>query len=702
MAGDSKLARNLGLFDVYAISTGAMFSSGFFLLPGIAFARAGPSVFLAYLLAGLAVIPAMLSVAELVTAMPRSGGAYYFLDRSLGPLAGTIGGLGGWIALVLKTAFALVGVGAYLALFVEVPIKPVAVVLALLFLVLNVVGAKESSGLQRALVGALVLILGGFVVAGIVEVATAREGLRQTRFFPLMPHGTAGLLSTVGLVFVSYAGLTKVASVAEEVRNPQRNLPLGMFLSLLTATAIYVIGVFLMVAVLEPDALSADLAPVATAAAEVMTGFAGRLEIWLIVIAAFAAFASTANAGILSASRFLLAMGRDHLISPRFAEIGRFRTPTLGVVVTSAAVIVCVLLLDVEGLAKLASAFILLLFAFLALAVIVMRESRIEAYEPGFRSPLYPWMQIAGFLIPIWLILEMGFLALVFTATVIGLATLWYFLWAHEGLVREGAIYHVFARLGRQRFEGLDRELREILKERSVLETDPFDELVAHSTVEDIAAPIAFDDLVQRAASRLAGVIGVETGALEERFAEGTRVGMTPVSRGAAIPHVRLDGLREAALLMVRCPPGVRMEEAGLPPSERVFEPVRAVFFLVSPEANPGEHLRILARIASRVDEESFMDEWLAAADEQELREALVHEERLCSIRVGDGPDTADWAGKPLREVPLHDGTLVALVNRGGDVLVPTGGTVLRNGDRLTILGSPPAIDRVRKRFVAS
>ena len=100
MSDDKKLKKNLTLFDVYAGSTGAMFSSGFFLLPGIAASYTGDSVYLAYLLAGFLIIPAMLCMAELSTAMPKAGGTYYFLDRALGPLFGTIGGLGSWIAVV--------------------------------------------------------------------------------------------------------------------------------------------------------------------------------------------------------------------------------------------------------------------------------------------------------------------------------------------------------------------------------------------------------------------------------------------------------------------------------------------------------------------------------------------------------------------------------------------------------------------------
>ncbi|HSG49921.1 MAG TPA: amino acid permease, partial [Longimicrobiales bacterium] len=263
----TRLRKELGLFDVYAISTGAMFSSGFFLLPGLAAALTGPSVALAYLVAGLFILPAMFSVAELATAMPRAGGAYYFLDRALGPVMGTVGGLGTWLALVLKSAFALVGMGAYLAIYVDVPIEPLAVALTLLFMVVNVVGAKETGALQRWLVIILLGVLGFFVVQGLAEVFSRGVGeVTRERFTPFMPFGITGFMGAVGFVFVSYAGLTKVASVSEEVRNPDRNIPLGMMLSLATAAFVYSVGVYIIVAVLSPDELRSDLTPVATAA----------------------------------------------------------------------------------------------------------------------------------------------------------------------------------------------------------------------------------------------------------------------------------------------------------------------------------------------------------------------------------------------------------------------------------------------------
>jgi amino acid transporter len=330
MASGSSLKKDLTLYDVYAISTGAMFSSGFFLLPGIAAAETGPSVILAYLVAGILILPSMYSMAELSTAMPKAGGTYYFLDRALGPLAGTVGGLGTWLALVFKSAFALIGMGAYLAIYADVPVKPLAAALTVAFGVLNVVGAKESSWLQRILVTVLVGVLAFYAAQGVFSVVGGQSAVGGAggEFTPFFTEGVRGFLATIGIVFVSYAGLTKVASVAEEVQNPDRNIPLGMGLSLLTATAIYVIGVAIMVAILPASELHADLTPVYTSGEVFFNWLPYALGPILIVVAAVAAFASTGNAGIMSASRYPLAMARDRLLPEGFSKIGRFNTPT--------------------------------------------------------------------------------------------------------------------------------------------------------------------------------------------------------------------------------------------------------------------------------------------------------------------------------------------------------------------------------------
>ena len=187
------LEKSLTLFDVYAMATGAMFSSGLFLLPGIAAATTGNSVYLAYLAAGILMLPAMYCMAELSTAMPKAGGTYFFLDRSMGPMMGAIGGLGSWIAVVFKSAFALVGMGAYLGIYLDVPITLTAVILTLVFGMINYVGAKETTMLQRVLVTILVVILAVFVLAGLVEVGVP-ELLRPASGYDVL-HGRGGRLS---------------------------------------------------------------------------------------------------------------------------------------------------------------------------------------------------------------------------------------------------------------------------------------------------------------------------------------------------------------------------------------------------------------------------------------------------------------------------------------------------------------------------
>ena len=697
-----RLKKELTLFDVYAISTGAMFSSGFFLLPGLATAQAGPATVLAYFLAGVFILPALFSAAELSTAMPKAGGAYYFLDRSLGPLAGTVGGIGTWLALVLKSAFALVGMGAYLVFFIDIPVKPLAVALTVAFAVLNVVGAKETSGLQRVLVTVLVGVLAFFVVQGLVEVGRLGGDNLAQQFTPFSPFGVEGLLATVGLVFVSYAGLTKVASVAEEVQNPDRNLPLGMFLSLATATAIYCVGVFIMIAVLDPSELRSDLTPVATAAEKFFTWLPEPWGLGLIVAAAIAAFASTGNAGILSASRYPLAMARDGLVTQKLGVLGRFGTPTTAVVVTSALMVFVIVALDVEGIAKLASAFQLLLFGLLNVAVIVMRESRIPSYVPGYRSPLYPWVQIVGILLPIVLIAQLGGFAIFLSMVMIAGGVAWYVWYVKDNprVEREGAIYHLFERLGRSRYEGLDSELRTILKDKGLPDETPFEHLVTRSTVLDVDADASFESVARRAAASLAARAGLPAARLETAFLDGSRTGATPVSRGVALPHLRLPEVDRPELVIVRSQSGlsIGVDTVG---DERpdTDHTVYAVFFLLSPKEPPGRHLRTLASIASRIDEAPFMDDWRAAATEQDLKEVLLHNDRLLALALtGDGP-TADLVGRALKDVPLPRGVLVALVHRDGTVAVPSGATVLRRGDRLTILGDPAGIAALEARM---
>lgn len=690
-----KLKKELGLFDVYAIAVGATISSGLFLLPGLAAVEAGPAVPLAYLLAGLLLIPGILSQAELSTAMPRAGGAYYFIDRSLGPLMGTVGGFGTWFVLILKSAFALIGVGAYLKLFLpDLNTGPVAVLFAVALGILNMLGAKKSTRFQMYMVVGLLALLFWFLGMGIPAVELANlDGMFE--------QSAASIVSTAGLVVVGFVGLTKVASVAEEVKNPERNIPLGMFLAFITSLVIYTVGTLVMIGVASAPTLAAnggDLTPVATVA-EMLVGRPGAM---IMTVAAVLAFSSVGNAGILSASRYPLAMSRDRVLPEFIGKIGRFGTPTRAIALSVVLIVIFVTVFDPTKIAKLAGAFQLTMFAMLSLAVIVMRESRLDSYDPGYRSPFYPWLHMLGILAPIWLVAQQGWLPAVFTGGMIMFGTLWYAYYARDHADREGAIYHVFERLGRQRDDGLDRELRQIMKEKGLRATDPFEAVVAHADVIDAAEGTTFRQVIWEAAAHLAESCNTSARELGDGFLRGTVVGMTPVSHGAALPHLRLPGLTASRMVLVRGRSGIPMDvemEADTPHSAG---DIHAVFFLVSPEADPGRHLRILAQIAGRVDDDDFMDAWLNADDDQALKEALLRDDRVLAITIARGTPIEKLIGVELRSMRMPDDTLVALVRRDDTVVIPRGNTVFEEGDRLTIIGNPAGIAELRRRLTHS
>ncbi len=683
------LKKELTLLNVYAIATGTTLSAGFFLLPGIAFNEAGPAVVLSYLIAAIPLIPAMFSMVELSTAMPRAGGAYYFLDRSMGPFVGTIGGLGTWLALVLKTAFALIGMGAYIRIFwPDVPVVTLAVCLAFFFGVVNLFGARKTGTFQVFMVFALLLILFVFIGEGLPQI-------NSQNFDGFFDKGGVSIISTAGLVYISYVGITNIASVAEEIENPERNLPLGVFLAIATAIAVYAVGTTIMVGVLPAEKLAHDLTPVASAA-EVLFGNWGKIG---VTVAAVIAFASVANAGILSASRYPLAMSRDHLIPGKFSKLTPRNIPHYGIAVTVGLIIFLVMSFDIASIAKLASAFQLMMFALICFAVIVMRESRIEAYDPGYRSPFYPWMQLFGVFSPVWLIAEMGMVPILFSLALVTLGTVWYISYARERVVRSGAIYHLFARLGEQRFEGLDRELRGIMKEKGVREEDPFDEVVTRAEVMEFSQRYLFKDITHDVAKELARSLRIPADELEQGFMEGSRIGATPISHGAALPHIRLADIKRAEMVIVKAKETCFVEAPDFSGKISLQGPIHAFFFLVSPSENPGQHLRILAQIAGRVDDEDFLKDWLAANDEQELKEILLRDERFLSLRIRSNTPSSVLIGRSLGEIRMPEGSLVALIRRKGETIIPRGQTVLEEGDRLTVIGDAHGIEKLNDEY---
>jgi amino acid transporter len=688
-ANENGLKKNLTLFDVYAMSTGAMFSSGLFLLPGIAASYTGNSVWLAYLLAGFLILPAMYCMAELSTAMPKAGGTYYFLDRSMGPLMGTIGGLGSWVAVVFKSAFALVGMGAYLGIYLDLPFTLTAIILTVAFGLINVFGAKETTMLQRVLVTTLVVILIAFVIMGLRETGIAKAFAPDDNYGKFFKSGLVGFISTIGLVFVSYAGLTKVASVAEEVQNPDRNIPLGMTLSLITATVIYTLGTMILIKLLQPQDLYDSLTPIADAGRLFLGWMPFDLGVILIVVAAIAAFASTGNAGIMSASRYPYAMAKDKLVPSGLSQIGRFGTPTVAIIVTVLTMIGVLLLFDVASVAKLASAFQLLLFGLVCVAVIVMRESKIPTYKPGYKAPLYPWLQIIGILISFWLIIEMGILAIAFTGMVTIGCVLWYQFYASGKVARRGAIFHIHERLGQQRYEGLERELMTIIHDRTQDENLSYEALIARSAMMDFRYGIydlshLQEILTEEGQTRFSIEPDVMTSVLAI-----DEIVLHPMSEGVHIAYHTHEDLTQPELFVLRFGPQAKL---NLPTAKTAH----SLMFLIVPTKPVGLDLRLAGHLAEVVQSDNFEMRWLSAQSEKEMNEVLMRDDHFLHGPLDQFPPLLEQVGKPIAEVALPASCLIALIERDGDVIVATPDTILMRDDEVAIIGEPVDLQNLK------
>jgi amino acid transporter/mannitol/fructose-specific phosphotransferase system IIA component (Ntr-type) len=607
-----KLKKQLGLVDVFAICSGAMISSGLFVLPGIAASKVGPMVIVAYLLSGLMLIPSMLSKAEMSTAMPKAGGTYFFVSRSLGGMFGTIDGVGVWLALILKTSIALLGLGAYLSIYINLPMQLIAILAGLVFMGTNIVGAKETSRLQVIMVIGLFAILLYLLIGGIPEVDRAQ-------YSPFAPKGLGPLLPTTALVFISYIGLTKVASMAEEVKNPERNIPLGMFLSLIAILALYGTVVAVVVGVVPAEQLYKTLTPLSDAA-DIAIGPIGK---HLISLAAALAFATTANAGIMSASRYLLAMSRDRVIPHALSRFSRFKTPLNAIVLTSLVILLIVSMAGLERVAKLGSTFQLLVFAFVNIAVIVMRESGIKSYDPSFKSPFYPYVQIIGILISVVLIPEMGMLPSIFAMGLVAVGVIWHNLYVCPRIEpRVGAVGKMAERLGERLLErdadamGLRTELRQLMKERGLREGDPFFQMVQSADFIEVGAEVDSEEVIRRGADLLAKQSGISHDLILGAMLERNRLGETPADAGVALPHLLLNDVDGFYMVAARSVHGL-----DFPMSNQT---IHAVFMLLGSRGNPTQHLRFLAEIARRAENPKFIDEWIASESLDELPALLL------------------------------------------------------------------------------
>ena len=465
---DQELARDLGFLEAYTIGLGTMIGAGIFVLPSIAAQQAGPASMISFFAGGIVSLLAALSLSELATGMPKAGGSYYYVNRALGPFFGSIVGWGMWAGLTFASAFYMIGFGQYLlpglgqyigflAGWGQLGITVAALVMAALLTAVNYYGVKETGSLQNVIVLTLVGLIVAFLALGFISGPTIGE---------FNPNGWPAVAATIGTVYVTFIGFEVIATSAEEIKNPSRNLPLAMIASVVTPTLMYVGVMFVSTGTLSIEALATSEVPVA----DVATEFMGSLGALAMIVGAVLATVSSANASILSAARVNFAMGRDRILVNWLNEVHeRFRTPYRAISATGIITLVLIAIgVGIGTLAEVASFMYLVTYALVHVTVVVLRRANPEAYDPAFQIPsvLYPVVPVVGMLACLAVLFQMSVefvpavvtlgpveVALPVTPTPVGaigtvlvaFGIVWYYLYARDRALSESLVGEAIA-----------------------------------------------------------------------------------------------------------------------------------------------------------------------------------------------------------------------------------------------------------------
>ena len=437
---DAELERTIGLSGGLAIGIGTMIGAGIFVFPGLAGSRVGTAATASFAIGGVVALLVALPTSELATAMPKSGGGYYFISRGLGTLAGTIVGLSLWLGLVFATAFYLVGLGFYaLDALAEVGVtvgaspglivSAIAVLSGIGFTVLNITGTENAAKLQNGIVALLLSMLVAFLGFGLLEVfgvvdADTPPGEAQNDW------GIFSVLPVAALVFTSYLGFAQVATVAGDMKNPGRNLPLAMIGSVIIVTILYVLTILVATDIFTQDRLEEAGE---TAMVEVGRQLLGTPGALVILVGGLLATMSSANASILSTSRAIYGVSKDALLPQRASQINlQYGTPHVALGMAGGPVVVLAATRQVQLLAEVASFLHLIMYGLICVALLAIRRDRPDWYDPEFVVPGGPVIPALGALASFGLIPFMDPLSIGVGVAVIVLTAGWYFYYARD------------------------------------------------------------------------------------------------------------------------------------------------------------------------------------------------------------------------------------------------------------------------------
>ena len=424
----AELTRSLGFWGATGIGIGAIIGTGIFVLIGVASGIAGPAVILSFIIAGFVALLSGLSAAELSSFIHEAGGSYIYTTKAFGEFPGFVVGWMKSFDYIVGASAVSVGFAAYLTYFVGIPSTTstliiIATLWPLFLMLLNVKGIKEASGTNNLLVVLKILALLIFIIVCAAALITRGN---YSNYHPFFPQGFSGVMSGAAIIFFAFIGFNTIAVMAEEVKDPEKNVPKAILFAFAVCTLIY-IGVSLVaVGVVNWQLLGSSSAPLEFALKTVTDNI---FILQFVAISALFATTSVIMASIMGGSRALFAMARQGVLPKRLATISRQNVPVFTILVCGIIISGIVLATggNLDWLASIFNFGTLLTFFFINLSLLRLRKTMPDARR-SFKVPFYPYTPVFAMISCIILAFYLNANAVITACIFLGLGIVVYYL----------------------------------------------------------------------------------------------------------------------------------------------------------------------------------------------------------------------------------------------------------------------------------